>query len=113
MDGGCAQAARARERMEGVAGTLWYTAPEILAAASYTPLVDLWALGVVMFLLLTGVPPSSPAAQSAPACFALATRGQQVGSDSNSGALEPSFLCRRRATLAETTALPCSSGSSG
>jgi serine/threonine protein kinase len=65
VDFGLAKAARARERMEGVTGTLWYTAPEILKAASYTPLVDLWSLGVVMYLLLTGAPPlSTPLATS-------------------------------------------------
>ena len=45
VDFGLAKAARARERMEGVTGTLWYTAPEILLGEPYSPLVDLcrWA----------------------------------------------------------------------
>lgn len=54
VDFGLAKAARARERMEGVTGTLWYTAPEILLGEPYSPLVDLWSMGVVMYLLLTG-----------------------------------------------------------
>lgn len=65
VDFGLAKAARARERMEGVTGTLWYTAPEILLGEPYSPLVDLWSLGVVMYLLLTGAPSPRGAAASA------------------------------------------------
>lgn len=53
VDFGLAKAARAREKMEDVCGTLWYYAPEIVNAKPYTPLVDEWALGVAMYLLLT------------------------------------------------------------
>jgi serine/threonine protein kinase len=54
VDFGLAKAARARERMEGVTGTLWYSAPEILKGVPYSPVVDVWSLGVVMYLILTG-----------------------------------------------------------
>jgi serine/threonine protein kinase len=54
VDFGLAKAARARERMEGVTGTLWYTAPEILLGVPYSPLVDMWSLGVVMYVAITG-----------------------------------------------------------
>lgn len=54
VDFGLAKAARARERMEGVTGTLWYTAPEVLKGVPYSPVVDLWSLGVVGYLVLTG-----------------------------------------------------------
>jgi serine/threonine protein kinase len=54
VDFGLAKAARARERMEGVTGTLWYTAPEILLGVAYSPLVDMWSLGVVMYVAITG-----------------------------------------------------------
>ena len=57
VDFGLAKAARARERMEGVTGTLWYTAPEVLKGVPYAPVVDLWSLGVVLYLALTGVHP--------------------------------------------------------
>lgn len=53
VDFGLAKAARAREKMEDVCGTLWYYAPEIVNVQPYTPLVDEWALGVSMYLLLT------------------------------------------------------------
>jgi hypothetical protein len=59
VDFGLAKAARARERMEGVTGTLWYTAPEILLGNAYSPVVDLWSLGVVLYLVLTGSPPTA------------------------------------------------------
>ena len=54
VDFGLAKAARARERLEGVTGTLWYTAPEVLKGVPYSPVVDLWSLGVVLYLVLTG-----------------------------------------------------------
>ena len=54
VDFGLAKAARAREKMEDICGTLWYYAPEIVNAKPYTPLVDEWALGVSMYLLFTG-----------------------------------------------------------
>ena len=53
------------EKMEDVCGTLWYYAPEIVNAKPYTPLVDEWALGVAMYLLLTvSMVPSPLAAAS-------------------------------------------------
>ena len=55
VDFGLAKAARARERMEGVTGTLWYTAPEVLRGVPYAPVVDLWSVGVVLYLVLTGM----------------------------------------------------------
>jgi serine/threonine protein kinase len=54
VDFGLAKAALARERLEGVTGTLWYTAPEVLKGVPYSPVVDLWSIGVVGYLLLTG-----------------------------------------------------------
>ena len=62
VDFGLAKAARAREKMEDVCGTLWYYAPEIVNAKPYTPLVDEWALGVAMYLLLTVSVAPSPLA---------------------------------------------------
>ena len=48
------KAVRARERMEECCGTLWYYAPELVEGRAYRPVVDEWALGVSMHLLLTG-----------------------------------------------------------
>ena len=57
VDFGLAKAARARQQMKGVVGTTHYCAPEILLASPYTPVVDSWSLGVVMYMLLTGALP--------------------------------------------------------
>jgi serine/threonine protein kinase len=38
----------------GVAGTQAYLAPEVIQNAPYTSAVDMWAIGVSVFLLLTG-----------------------------------------------------------
>jgi serine/threonine protein kinase len=54
VDFGFAKAARAREKMEDVVGTKWYSAPELLVCDPYTPAVDLWALGVGLYMLLSG-----------------------------------------------------------
>lgn len=54
VDFGLAKAARMRQQMRGVVGTTNYCAPEILRGRPYTPVVDSWSLGVVMYLLLTG-----------------------------------------------------------
>jgi len=54
VDFGFAKAARAREKMQEVVGTPWYSAPELLLADPYTPAVDLWALGVELYMLLIG-----------------------------------------------------------
>lgn len=38
-------------------GTIGYTAPEIVLGESYSPKVDLWAVGVVTYILLSGIAP--------------------------------------------------------
>ncbi|KAK3237193.1 hypothetical protein CYMTET_52709, partial [Cymbomonas tetramitiformis] len=54
VDFGFAKANRAREKMEEVVGTPQYSAPELLQAEPYTPAVDLWAMGVGLYMLLSG-----------------------------------------------------------
>lgn len=54
VDFGLAKAARAREQMEDVCGTVYYYSPEIVDMKPYGPSVDEWALGVSMYILLTG-----------------------------------------------------------
>jgi len=43
----------AKEHMHQIVGTSYYIAPEVLAK-NYTQKSDLWSLGVIFFMLLSG-----------------------------------------------------------
>jgi serine/threonine protein kinase len=43
--------------LESVVGTMFYIAPEIIRGRVYNEKVDLWSLGVLMFVLLSGEHP--------------------------------------------------------
>jgi calcium-dependent protein kinase len=40
--------------LERVAGTKYYIAPEIVRNSKFTKACDIWSLGVIMYILLTG-----------------------------------------------------------
>ncbi len=46
-----------KQEMKDFTGSLYYMAPEVLAAKSYNEKCDMWSCGVLMYLLLSGVLP--------------------------------------------------------
>jgi len=56
IDFGCATTFNEGEYMETKCGAPYFVAPQILAG-KYTQAVDLWTVGVIMYILLCGYPP--------------------------------------------------------
>jgi calcium/calmodulin-dependent protein kinase I len=56
-DFGLAKLIRQSDIMATACGTPGYVAPEILQGKPYTDKVDLWSLGVILYILLCGFPP--------------------------------------------------------
>ena len=43
--------------MHGTATTVYYIAPEVLDSNHYNEKCDIWSIGVILFMLLSGSPP--------------------------------------------------------
>ncbi|XP_057489794.1 phosphoenolpyruvate carboxylase kinase 2-like [Actinidia eriantha] len=56
-DFGSAEYFREGEMMIGVVGTPYYVAPEVLAGREYSEKVDVWSAGVILYIMLAGIPP--------------------------------------------------------
>ncbi len=56
IDFGTSQVFENEEKMELVLGTAYYIAPEVLAG-KYDERCDIWSIGVILYILLSGEPP--------------------------------------------------------
>lgn len=56
-DFGYAKHVTEEDKFTNYAGTLGYTAPEVLEFRQYTTACDVWSAGIVLYILLAGYPP--------------------------------------------------------
>ena len=60
VDFGLSKTLKANDVMQTVIGTWAYCAPEVFLHKPYTNAVDVWALGILMFIMLAGYHPFDP-----------------------------------------------------
>lgn len=64
------------QAMTSVCGTPLYAAPEILTGEPYGPEVDLWSVGVILYILLCGAPPFQEKTKGGRSLYTQITRGK-------------------------------------
>ena len=52
------------QKLQGVHGTVYYIAPEVIAEQQYDERCDVWSVGVMLYILLSGRPPFDGASDS-------------------------------------------------
>ncbi|XP_039132826.1 LOW QUALITY PROTEIN: phosphoenolpyruvate carboxylase kinase 1-like [Dioscorea cayenensis subsp. rotundata] len=57
VDFGSAECFGEGRPMRGVVGTPYYVAPEVVAGREYGEKVDVWSAGVILYMMLGGIPP--------------------------------------------------------
>lgn len=57
IDFGTAKKIDPEAGIKGLKGTPYYVAPEIIQQVNYNEKCDIWSIGVIMYILLTGNPP--------------------------------------------------------
>lgn len=57
IDFGLSQKITDGKQIKGSVGTPYYVSPEVLTGEEYTAKVDVWSIGVITYMLLSGTPP--------------------------------------------------------
>ena len=75
-DFGLATEIRKGEKLQTVCGTPIYMAPEVVLQKGYTAKVDLWGVGVFLYILVTGTPPFYSQSNDINEVFNLIVKGK-------------------------------------